>query len=149
MIEYALVALGIVLVFAISSTLNERTPVPLYLIYPMVGSVLVLLWYPVIISSSAVLLILIAPPVFIAALDIHQLYQTKKVLSGGYGEVAKWAGEIIEEGEDRHFILAMNALPQEEIMEVSIIAESKEEMRELIKERFESMDDESIPEDFT
>lgn len=69
-----------------------------------------------------------------------------KALDGDYGEVTQWAAEITRDG-DREFAIAVQALPKSERREIKIIAESKEELRELTIERFDELTDD-IPEDF-
>lgn len=71
----------------------------------------------------------------------------RKALEGEYGELAQWGAEIIDEG-DIEFAFAMNALSKSERKEIGIIAESKEELRELTVERFNEQADENIPEEF-
>lgn len=78
---------------------------------------------------------------------LNKYRQRRKAMSGGYGEETKWASELIQE-EDDEFILAVNALGQNEMMEIGIVAESKEELRELTIERFEEQENEQIPADF-
>lgn len=73
--------------------------------------------------------------------------QRRKALGGDYGEVTQWAAEIAEEG-DREFVMALNELPDEQKREIGIIAESKEELRELVIERLDEITDDTIPEDF-
>lgn len=62
----------------------------------------------------------------------------KRVMSGAMGEEAKWAGELVEEG-DQEFMKAAKALPSYELKEVRIIAESKDELRDLTVERYEEL----------
>lgn len=76
-----------------------------------------------------------------------QDWRTKKALDGEYGKPSQWATELIEE-EDQLFILAVNSLPNMEMKEIGIIAESKEELRELTVERLEELATEPIPEEF-
>ena len=80
-----------------------------------------------------------------AVIDKHR--QKRKTLSGDYGEEAQWAAEIANSG-DREFQFAVQALPQRELREIGIIAESKEELRELTIERFDEVSDDGIPNDF-
>lgn len=76
--------------------------------------------------------------------------QKEKALNGEYGNETMWASELIEEG-DELFIVAVNTLPKTEMTEVGIIAESKEELRELAVERFEKQENTNapIPEEFS
>lgn len=73
--------------------------------------------------------------------------QRKKALDGDYGEVTQWAAELTKSG-DMEFATAIQAMPDSELMEIGIIADSKEELRELVIERFDELADESLPEDF-
>lgn len=65
-------------------------------------------------------------------------YQGKKILDGDYGEQARWAAELVQSG-DEEFIEASAKLPQIELREVGIMADDKEELRELTVERAEEM----------
>lgn len=65
-------------------------------------------------------------------------YQGKKLLNGDYGEQARWAAELVQSG-DTEFIEACARLPQVELREVGIMAEDKEELRELTVERAAEM----------
>lgn len=73
--------------------------------------------------------------------------QINNALDGEYGDETKWAAELSEEG-DTLFEIAATELPQEDLMEVGIVAESKEELREMTVERLEEKSDEQIPDDF-
>lgn len=68
-------------------------------------------------------------------------------LDGEYGQETQWAAELSQEG-DTLFEIAATELPQEDLMEVGIVAESKEELRELTVERLEEKADEQLPEEF-
>jgi hypothetical protein len=61
----------------------------------------------------------------------------KKMLQGEYGEETKWAMELAKEGDDE-FIEAADRLSELEMNEIGIIADSKEELRELVIEENES-----------
>lgn len=61
-----------------------------------------------------------------------------KAKSGRYGEEAKWAYELFEAG-DEQFIHAQAALPKHEVMEVQVIADSKDEFRDLMVERYNEL----------
>ena len=69
----------------------------------------------------------------IALLFVFYFYQA---LQGELGEETQWATELAKDGDDE-FIKAMTSLPSQELKEVSIIAESKSELRELTVERSE------------
>lgn len=73
--------------------------------------------------------------------------QVSNALDGEYGKETKWAAELSKEG-DQLFEMAATELDQSELMEIGIVAESKEELRELTVERFEESADERIPNDF-
>lgn len=81
------------------------------------------------------------------AISKYRDWQKKKALGGDYGDVTRWASELIDE-EDQLFILAVNSLPEMEMTEIGIVAESKEELRELTVERLEELATEPIPEEF-
>lgn len=73
--------------------------------------------------------------------------QRNKALNGDYGEVTKWAAEMTKNG-DMEFATAIQALPEKELMEIGIVADSKEELRKLVVERFNKLADDNLPEDF-
>lgn len=60
---------------------------------------------------------------------VRRIWRTKKALDGKYGKEAKWMMEYVRDG-DQEFIEAAKSLDTMEQKEVSIIAESKEELRE-------------------
>lgn len=64
-------------------------------------------------------------------------WRTQRALNGKYGEPTMWSMQLIEEDEDMDFCHAISALPQWEVMEVGIVAESKEELRERMIDRYE------------
>lgn len=78
---------------------------------------------------------------------IYKRNQRGRALGGHYGDEVQWAAEIAESG-DQQFAIAVNELPERELMEIGIIAESKQELRDLTVERFEELADNEIPEDF-
>ena len=69
----------------------------------------------------------------IAVLFMVYFYQA---LQGELGTESQWATELAKDGDDE-FIAAMTSLPSQELKELSIIAESKSELRELTVERSE------------
>lgn len=71
----------------------------------------------------------------------------QQALDGELGIENQWAAELDQEG-DQLFIIAANSLPDMELKEAGIVAESKQELREETVERFEQMSDEGLPEDF-
>jgi hypothetical protein len=73
--------------------------------------------------------------------------QRNKALDGDYGQITQWAAELTRDG-DMEFAMAIKALPKREKTDIAIIADSKEELRELTMERFEELADDSLPEDF-
>lgn len=78
---------------------------------------------------------------------LHKRRQRNKARNGDYGVETKWAAELVDEG-DQLFTIAVVELPNTEMKEVGIIAESKDELRELTVERLEERSDDEIPEDF-
>lgn len=68
-------------------------------------------------------------------------HQGKKVLRGDYGEQARWAAELVEEGDDE-FIEASARLSQIELREIGIVSDDKEELRENTVERVEELESE-------
>lgn len=78
---------------------------------------------------------------------LNKARQRNNALNGDYGDETQWATELIDEG-DEYFTLAVQNLPQTEMMELGIIAESKEELRTKTIERFEELADDELPEEF-
>lgn len=66
----------------------------------------------------------------------YQKRQRRKALNGDYGEETRWASELVDEG-DQLFTIAVTHMPNRELRDCGIIAESKEELREIVVERFE------------
>ena len=62
---------------------------------------------------------------------------------GHYGEEAQWAYELMK-SDDEQFIHAQHVLPNREVREVSIIADSKDEMRDLMIERYNELVSEQL-----
>lgn len=73
--------------------------------------------------------------------------QRRKALNGDYGEVTMWATEIVDDG-DMDFAMAIQALSEADKMEIGIIADDKEELRNLVIDRLDEVAEEEIPEDF-
>lgn len=86
------------------------------------------------IEAAIVAVAIIVLLIVLSKLNIRR--QRKNALQGKYGDETRWATELIEEG-DEHFTLAVSTMPDMELKEVGIIAESKEELRERTVERFE------------
>jgi len=61
--------------------------------------------------------------------------QLWRAARGAYGEEIKWALELVE--EDPKTRAYVNLLDSNEIKEIRVIAESKEDVRTMIKERAE------------
>jgi len=61
---------------------------------------------------------------------VYMYYMSRKVLDGSMGEEAQWAGEIVKSG-DQEFINAIQGLDGMDMKEIGIMAESKEELREM------------------
>jgi hypothetical protein len=74
--------------------------------------------------------------------------QKRRALRGHYGEERQWATELVVREEDREFILAIQALPDNELLEIGIISEDKAELRKRTVDRFDQMDRDAVPEDF-
>lgn len=87
-------------------------------------------------------------PILVTLLVIaDRKWQKRKTLNGKYGIESQWAAELVED-DDREFEIAMQHLPEMHLREVGVIAESKDELRELTIDRFDEFADEDIPEDF-
>lgn len=61
-----------------------------------------------------------------------------RALKGSFGKETQWAAELFKEG-DTEFIRAVKALPQNELVEIRIIAETKDGLRDLTIERYEQL----------
>jgi len=66
-------------------------------------------------------------------------WQAKKILNGDYGEEARWAAELTQEGDSK-FVEASTKLNKFQNREVGIISDSKAELRENTIERAEEND---------
>jgi hypothetical protein len=89
----------------------------------------------------------VATVAYLVGRPIYRRVQKKKALNGEYGDHVQWGSELVDEG-DQMFIAAVNELPNSELRDVGIIAESKGELREKTVERFDELADDNIPEDF-
>jgi len=67
-----------------------------------------------------------------------------RVVNGHYGDSIMWAYELIEHEEDREFMYAQAALPPMEIKELQVMADSKQELRDLTVERYEELASEEL-----
>lgn len=74
---------------------------------------------------------------------IFALVYRRAALKGRFGEESQWAAELIREG-DEEFRQAARRLPETDLREVGIVAESKEELRDLTIERYEQYQDNSV-----
>lgn len=82
--------------------------------------------------------IIVAFPTFIHLLVYAgRLFILWRVKRGDYGEEAKWAYELFKE-QDTEFIRAQAALPKQDVMEAKVIADSKQQLREVVIDRYES-----------
>lgn len=61
----------------------------------------------------------------------------QRALNGEYGEMKQWIAELKQ--EDAEFAAYFTALPDAHTREIKIIAESKDELRELTFERVEEL----------
>lgn len=68
--------------------------------------------------------------------DWYLDFRTQRALDGKYGIETRWVAEMIEDG-DIEFCQAVANLPQWEMMEVEIVAESKSELRERTISRYQ------------
>lgn len=59
--------------------------------------------------------------------------------NGHYGEDEKWVYELMVEEQDQMFVHAITALPENEKMELKVIADSKQELRDLTIDRFDEL----------
>lgn len=133
---------------AIAIQLSEwRWIIPI--VQSFVGAVFGLLAVAAITSLSQYVIIIVTFLPWIININsiLYKNHQTEKALGGGYGEEVQWASELVDEG-DALFTMAINDLPEREMKEVGIIAESKEELRDLTIERYDEHVDDTVPEDF-
>lgn len=136
-VEIAAVVAGVLVTVLVGSPLAGVSSKPAYPFYAVSGGITAYLMYPAVVSLLGAIAIPAIPLGLLGLVDLRNWYRRRRALSGGYGEATQWAAQIVDEGEDQHFVLALTALPKEELMEVGIIADTKEEMREMVKERFE------------
>lgn len=82
--------------------------------------------------SLPVGIVLVLVPVKIRAFAyLWFWYLGNKVLDGSFGEEAQWAAELVEDN-DTEFRKASKQLNKMEMREIGIVADSKEELRELV-----------------
>lgn len=62
-----------------------------------------------------------------------------RLLTGESGEEAKWAAELVQEGDDE-FAEAMRKLPPEFLAQLGYLADDKDELRELVVTYYEEID---------
>jgi hypothetical protein len=74
---------------------------------------------------------------------LYQIMQRRRALDGSYGESAKWAAELVD-GGDEEFEFAINKLSDDELLEIGIIANDKDELRELTIQRLEESESMTI-----
>lgn len=88
-------------------------------------------------SLPAVAVMAAFPLVIHITVRLLNIYINWKAASGGYGEEARWAYELFNE-PDHEFIQAQTVLPEMDVREVVVIADSKQELRDLMVERFKN-----------
>lgn len=105
----------------------------------MVGLAAVLFHYGLVGVIGAAVIVASIVAIKLVGVVFIALY-SYRALKGSLGDEAQWAAEFIKEG-DEEFTRAMTALPSQELKEARIIAESKEELREITIERYEEYND--------
>ncbi len=86
--------------------------------------------------------VIVLLPVFLTAFSfLFYKRRGKKMLNGEYSEQSKWAAEMILD-DDEEFAAAIEVLPNTEVKEIGIIAESKDDLRARTIERAEDKADE-------
>jgi hypothetical protein len=149
MIVEPAVIFGAILATLIIGSAASGLPVSIYIPYIITGSIFGYILYPSVLTLAGAASIPLAPVVFFGSLDLYSRYRNWRAKRGDYGDSTKWATELLE-ADDQHFELAVKGLSKNELKEVGIIADSKEELRELAVERFEENETENgetIPED--
>lgn len=84
----------------------------------------------------AVGILVLFPPVVHLITQLLTRFIMWRTARGDYGEHAKWAYELFNEG-DTKFIRAQTYLSAMDVREIVVIADSKQEFRDLMVERFE------------
>ena len=79
-------------------------------------------------------LIALAPLLTFLSLIVYAYWVGQRALSGKMGKETQWIAELVKD-DNKPFIEAMNHLNQDEVKEITIIAESKQELNELALER--------------
>jgi len=79
-------------------------------------------------------LIALAPLITFLLLIVYAYWLGQRALSGKMGEETQWIAELVKD-DNKPFIEAMNHLNQSEMKEITIIADNKEELKELALER--------------
>lgn len=152
LVGLAILAASVIPVMAIgggiaNSISNWRWSIPI--VQTIIGAIVgyVLFTFIPAFTAPMFVVIVVNPFVFNIGSVVYKSIQRKRALDGLYGEETQWAAELVEEG-DQAFIIAVNSLPKVEMTEIGIIAESKEELRELTIERLDEMATEPLPEVF-
>ena len=103
----------------------------------MIGLGVLLMWYGIV--GVVGLLVVALAPLWIRVVALAYLYiQGRRALDGAFGDEAQWAAELLKEG-DMEFLEAAENLPNQEVTEIRIIAESKQDLRDLTVERYEEL----------
>lgn len=90
------------------------------------------------VSLPFAIIIALVPTILRVILWTYLLVMSWRALRGAMGEETKWAAELFEES-DEEFMEATRALPQQELRENAIIAETKDGLRELTIERYKEL----------
>lgn len=80
--------------------------------------------------------LVVASPIIVRIISLLlMLWVSKRALSGDMGQESMWAAELVKESDEK-FSEATKNLPSYELREIGIIAESKEELRDMTIERY-------------
>jgi len=80
--------------------------------------------------------IIVLIPLTIGVLSfLFVFWYTYRALNGKLGDEAKWMAELMRDDDNAEFAQAALSLPEQELNEIRIIAESKQELHDLIIKR--------------
>jgi hypothetical protein len=99
-------------------------------------------------SATTIAVVALIVPVTINGLAIvYKHWQDRRALNGAYGKPTQWATELVKDG-DTEFAHAIKILSRDELVEIGVVAEDKEHLRELTMERIDEKFDGELPDTF-
>jgi len=149
--EAAIAAVLIVPVMMIAKTVAYRLGQTGWNIVPFqmlsVGALFLILGSVTSLPLSVAVVGTFIPLIINIIASVHNILRKRRALRGEYGPETQWAAELVEEGH-YEFAHAVETLPERELMEIGVMAESKEELYEITVERLDEITEDSVPQEF-